>query len=137
MTYEGRNYRWAECDGVSTNYDLITNLSIREGPLDHRGRQSCSVATYWSLASTHARLSFQILTSRRSARSFVRTHRRRRTTGRSTRRQSRESFPRRHGLTTLPKRDVSFDEPIANSSMLSLPNINAPSLNRLAVTVLS
>ncbi len=31
MTYEGRNYRWAECDGVSTNYDLITNLSMREG----------------------------------------------------------------------------------------------------------
>lgn len=31
MTYEGRNYRWAQCDGVSTNYDQILNLSIREG----------------------------------------------------------------------------------------------------------
>ena len=31
MTYEGRNYRWAQCDGVSVNYDLITNLSMREG----------------------------------------------------------------------------------------------------------
>jgi len=31
MTYEGRNYRWAQCDGVSTNYDQILNLSMREG----------------------------------------------------------------------------------------------------------
>jgi putative ABC transport system permease protein len=31
MTYEGRNYRWAQCDGVSVNYDLISNLSMREG----------------------------------------------------------------------------------------------------------
>ncbi len=31
MTYEGRNYRWAQCDGVSVNYDLIANLSMREG----------------------------------------------------------------------------------------------------------
>lgn len=31
LTYEGRNYRWAQCDGVSVNYDLITNLSMREG----------------------------------------------------------------------------------------------------------
>jgi putative ABC transport system permease protein len=31
MTYEGRNYRWAQCDGVTVNYDLITNLSMREG----------------------------------------------------------------------------------------------------------
>ncbi len=31
MTYEGRNYRWANCDGVSTNYDQVLNLSIREG----------------------------------------------------------------------------------------------------------
>src|SRR5688572_21695176 len=28
MTYEGRNYRWAQCDGVSTNYDQILNLSM-------------------------------------------------------------------------------------------------------------
>jgi len=31
MTYEGRNYRWAQCDGVSTNYDQVLNLSLREG----------------------------------------------------------------------------------------------------------
>lgn len=31
MTYEGRNYRWAHCDGVSSNYDKIVNLTIREG----------------------------------------------------------------------------------------------------------
>lgn len=31
MTYEGRNYRWANCDGVTPNYDRIANLSIREG----------------------------------------------------------------------------------------------------------
>jgi len=31
MTFEGRNYRWAQVDGVSTNYDQIVNLSIREG----------------------------------------------------------------------------------------------------------
>jgi putative ABC transport system permease protein len=31
IKYEGRNYRWANVDGVSTNYDKISNLSIREG----------------------------------------------------------------------------------------------------------
>ncbi|MEJ7624245.1 MAG: ABC transporter permease [Pyrinomonadaceae bacterium] len=31
MTYEGKNYRWAQVDGVSTNYDTIVNLSMREG----------------------------------------------------------------------------------------------------------
>ena len=31
MTYKGRNYRWAQVDGVSTNYDQIVNLSIKEG----------------------------------------------------------------------------------------------------------
>lgn len=31
MKYEGRNYRWANVDGVTTNYDQIVNLSIREG----------------------------------------------------------------------------------------------------------
>src|SRR6188768_2096746 len=31
MTYEGRNYRRANVDGVSTNYDRISNLSLREG----------------------------------------------------------------------------------------------------------
>src|SRR5690242_13478190 len=42
---------------------------------------------------------------------------------------------RRHGFTTGPKHEVSFDEPIANSSLLSLPSITAPSRQRLAVTV--
>ena len=31
MKYEGRNYRWANVDGVSTNYDRISNITIREG----------------------------------------------------------------------------------------------------------
>jgi putative ABC transport system permease protein len=31
MKYGDRNYRWANCDGVSTNYDRIANLAIREG----------------------------------------------------------------------------------------------------------
>ena len=46
-------------------------------------------------------------------------------------------FPpwRRHGLTTGPKHEVSFDEPIANSSLLSLPSITAPSRQSCEVTV--
>src|SRR5580765_2893723 len=31
MTYEGRSYRQANVDGVSTNYDHIANLTLREG----------------------------------------------------------------------------------------------------------
>src|ERR1043165_2276339 len=31
MTYEGRNYRWANVDGVSANYDRIVNLAVNEG----------------------------------------------------------------------------------------------------------
>ena len=31
MKYGDRNYRWANVDGVSTNYDRIANLTIREG----------------------------------------------------------------------------------------------------------
>ena len=31
MTYEGKNYRRAQTDGVSPNYDEISNLVIREG----------------------------------------------------------------------------------------------------------
>src|SRR6266481_8567805 len=42
---------------------------------------------------------------------------------------------RRHGDTTGPKYEVSFDEPMANSSLLSLPSITAPAPHRLAVTV--
>src|SRR5215471_6316243 len=42
---------------------------------------------------------------------------------------------RRHGEMTGPKYEVSFDDPIANSSLLSLPSITAPSRHRLAVTV--
>ena len=42
---------------------------------------------------------------------------------------------RRHGETTGPKDEVSFDEPMANSSLLGLPSITAPSRQRLAVTV--
>src|ERR1700724_2981716 len=42
---------------------------------------------------------------------------------------------RRHGETTGPKYELSFDEPMANSSLLSLPSITAPLRHRLAVTV--
>ena len=42
---------------------------------------------------------------------------------------------RRQGEATGPKAEVSFDEPMANSSLLSLPSITAPSRHRLAVTV--
>ncbi len=42
---------------------------------------------------------------------------------------------RRHGLTTGPKQEVSFDEPIANSSLLSLPSMTAPSRQSCDVTV--
>jgi len=31
MTYNGRNYRWANVDGVSPNYDRVANLVINEG----------------------------------------------------------------------------------------------------------
>src|ERR1700743_1437140 len=49
---------------------------------------------------------------------------------------SRVSDPsRRHGLITGPKCEVSFDEPIANSSLLSLPSITAPSRQSCEVTV--
>ncbi|MGY4224594.1 hypothetical protein ACVMIH_001955 [Bradyrhizobium sp. USDA 4503] len=42
---------------------------------------------------------------------------------------------RRHGLVTGPKHEVSFDEPIANSSLLSLPSSTAPSRHNCEVTV--
>src|SRR5258708_29316496 len=42
---------------------------------------------------------------------------------------------RRHGLTTGPKHEVSFDEPIANSSLLSLPSMTAPSRQSCEVMV--
>src|SRR5262249_2479373 len=41
----------------------------------------------------------------------------------------------RQGEMTGPKNEVSFDEPMANSSWLSLPSMTAPSRHRLAVTV--
>src|SRR5438067_13323227 len=41
----------------------------------------------------------------------------------------------RQGFTTGPKALVSLDEPMANSSMFSLPSITAPSRHRLVVTV--
>src|SRR5690606_13794886 len=44
---------------------------------------------------------------------------------------------RRHGLITLPKYEVSFDEPIANWSRLSLPSIPAPASHSFWLTVLS
>ena len=41
----------------------------------------------------------------------------------------------RHGLKTGPKWLVSFDEPMANSSMLVLPSITAPASHRFCETV--
>jgi putative ABC transport system permease protein len=31
ITYQGRNYRWGNTSGVSSNYDSITNISLKEG----------------------------------------------------------------------------------------------------------
>src|SRR3954471_17727493 len=42
---------------------------------------------------------------------------------------------RRHGLITAPKHEVSLDEPMANSSLLSLPSSTAPSRHSCEVTV--
>src|SRR5580692_12650445 len=42
---------------------------------------------------------------------------------------------RRQGLATGPKQEVSFEEAIANSSLLSLPSITAPSRQSCDVTV--
>lgn len=42
---------------------------------------------------------------------------------------------RRHGEATGPNTEVSFDEPIANSSSFVFPSMIAPSRQRLAVTV--
>ena len=42
-----------------------------------------------------------------------------------------------HGLTAGPKALVSFAEPMANSSQLTVPSMTPPSRHRLAVTVLS
>ena len=39
------------------------------------------------------------------------------------------------GLITFPKKLVSFDEPIANSSQLSLPKRIPPSFHKFSVTV--
>src|ERR1700680_2625712 len=44
---------------------------------------------------------------------------------------------RRHGETTGPKALVSLEEPIANSSQLSLPSMTAPAFHRLALTAAS
>src|ERR1700704_1169182 len=41
---------------------------------------------------------------------------------------------RRQGEITGPKNEVSFDEPMANSSLLSLPSITAPTRQRLELT---
>ena len=42
---------------------------------------------------------------------------------------------RRQGEMTGPKYELSFDEPMANSSLLVLPSSTAPSRHILAVTV--
>ena len=36
LIYESKNYRRAQTDGVSANYDKIVNLSLREGRLDRK-----------------------------------------------------------------------------------------------------
>src|SRR5262249_16829275 len=43
----------------------------------------------------------------------------------------------RQGFTTRPNAQLSFDDPMANSSMFSLPSITAPSRHSWLVTVLS
>ena len=39
-------------------------------------------------------------------------------------------FPPRHGLIAAPYIEVSFDDPIANSSIFNLPSIIAPSSHK-------
>ena len=41
----------------------------------------------------------------------------------------------RHGLIAGPKCEVSFDDPMANSSMFVLPSITAPAFHKFCVTV--
>ncbi len=43
--------------------------------------------------------------------------------------------PRSHGLSTGPKAEFSFDEPIANSSWLVLPSNGAPACASRLTTV--
>src|SRR5512141_2249999 len=42
-----------------------------------------------------------------------------------------------HGVVTGPKNEFSFDEPIANSSMLVLPRITAPARSNCSITCAS
>ncbi len=42
-----------------------------------------------------------------------------------------------HGFFTAPKAEFSFDEPIANSSQLSLPSVTMPACANLLTTVAS
>src|SRR5512145_2642107 len=42
-----------------------------------------------------------------------------------------------HGLRVAPRAEFSVDEPIANSSQLSLPTMTAPAARKRAVTVAS
>ena len=42
-----------------------------------------------------------------------------------------------HGLRVVPSAEFSVEEPIANSSQLSLPTMTAPARRRRAVTVAS
>ena len=62
-------------------------------------------------------------------------HRRGRAARGAARHERRVAPLRRHGEITGPKYEVSFDEPMANSSLLILPSITAPSRQSCAVTV--
>ena len=55
--------------------------------------------------------------------------------GLETRVRHEAGYVLRQGEIAGPKHDVSFDEPIANSSLLSLPSRTAPSRHRFALTV--
>ena len=42
ITYQGRNYRWGNTQGVSPNYADITNIIAQRRPLHHRVRRSAA-----------------------------------------------------------------------------------------------
>ena len=42
-----------------------------------------------------------------------------------------------HGFNTAPNAEFSFDEPIANSSQLSLPSVTMPAAANFSTTVAS
>jgi putative ABC transport system permease protein len=60
VTYQGRNYRWGNTQGVSPNYAGITNISLREGRFitetDDQQRANVMVIGYNQIAGAQVRM---------------------------------------------------------------------------------